>query len=608
MSLFTLKVHELCNESCIFCFQDHDTRWKKNILKPKEACTIMYLAFKKWYKSINFSWWEPLIHPNIITFIAFAKKIGFEVIWVHTNAIRFSEKDFLLKCIAAWLNNVNISIHHSDIQINDKIVRIDGATNKALLAIELLHWLWIYTVIYIVLNQYNYRNLYSIVADFFSQWIVHIVIMFPTLQWSMLDFSDTAMVSYNEVIPYVNQLLASFDWVKWKYIYLFNIPACLVPKYKENVMTATDGVLYELDGEIIDYYNQKINTNNYISLCTGCEFKEKCSGIDAPYIEKYGSQSFIDSVNSNIVSSNWINQKNLLDYLFQGSIRTENDIVHLLKIITSETMSVNMTIPITWFDNKTIIQQRNGILYDLYQRLWEINDPYSIFTCINQFKGKYRHIEFSISNQSQNSYKYILWFDRDYRYQILHYIFSVSLLSLETIGKLVWIFQIFSSSNNLFHLGIDPESMRLKLYISLYDDTHRVSEEIITKIYKILWIEKSIKKDDNFRKYDCIWIDISKEWLELKIYELLNPDIGITCDTTLMGWNIKEYWYMKSVSSRKKLFYRFNIQKKLDEFSNEFVFEKILSDIWNDSKWLISPLGNVKYSTVEWEKKELYFI
>ena len=609
MSLFTLKVHELCNEGCIFCFQDHHSRWHKKILQPKDACTIMYIAYKKWYTSINFSWWEPLIHPHIITFIAFAKKIGFEVIGVHTNAVRFSERKFLMQCIAAWMNNVNISIHHSDTRINDMIVCRDWATQQSLQAIDLLHGLWVYTVIYIVLNQLNYRDIYSIVADFFSRWILHMVIMFPTIQWSMRDSVDSAMVSYNEVIPFLKEVLWMLSWAKWRYLYLFNIPACLVPEYEEYVMTATDGVLYELDGKTIDYYDQKTNTNHYISVCSTCTFREKCAWLDTPYVEKYGSTSFAELVHPNSSSIvQWIGNKKLLDSLFTTSIRTQNDIIHLLKIIISPVLAIHMAIPITGYSIKTDLEYRSGIVLDMYHHLSKLDNPFHLSTSIHFFHGLYRHIEFSISNQNKEMYKYILWFDTDHRYEIAHYIFSSFPLSVHRSTDLLAIFQLFDARSNLFHLGVDPSNQRIKLYISLYDDDMDTATEIVAKLYRILWVMSHIEKDLHFRKYDCIGIDIMEDRLEMKVYELLHPISYIPREDHIQDWNIKEFGYMKSTNSRKKMFYRLTQYQDLDRYSKDFAYEGILAKIHMDSWWVLALQEKVKYYCIEWDKKELYFI
>jgi len=84
---FNFKIHELCNERCIFCFQDHDSRAEKKIITRDEAVQIIYNAFKDGYRSIQFTGGEPLIHPDILLFIRFAKKVGFPIIAIHTNGV-----------------------------------------------------------------------------------------------------------------------------------------------------------------------------------------------------------------------------------------------------------------------------------------------------------------------------------------------------------------------------------------------------------------------------------------------------------------------------------------------------------------------------------------
>jgi|GEM_PF-5015637 len=45
----------------------------------------------------------------------------------------------------------------------------------------------------------------------------------------MEELVETTMIKYDDAIPYIKDALSLVDGVSGRYIYLFNIPACLVP-------------------------------------------------------------------------------------------------------------------------------------------------------------------------------------------------------------------------------------------------------------------------------------------------------------------------------------------------------------------------------------------
>lgn len=608
-SSFSVKLHELCNERCLFCFQDHETRKDKWILSSSEGYRAIYSAFKEGYRNIQFTWWEPLLHPKIITFITFAKKVWFDVIGVHSNWVRFHDEQFLRQCIDAGLNNMNLSIHHIKYDLNDHIVWLEGATEKSLRCIDLLEKYGVYTVIYIVLNQFNYRDLKSIVRYFFSKGIYQIVIMFPTIQWWMESEKQTTMVSYNEVAPYVIETLRLQDWLLGKYIYLFNIPACIVPGYEEYIMTATNAVLRDLDWSHSKYFDIKQNSNMYPKVCSACVYREKCPGIDIPYISLYGEENFQSLIeNKNLVGNLW----NTIDHFQWNNQKLEiNNAVNFLRNIFSKEYFLGLSIPILWYNHTT---PENIIWNSILDVCVDIHNTsqwwFAIYHAMNFFDFEYQHIEFKIKNSSRKEYWYILWFNQDKRFEILHYLLSTFNLNLAKIKILYEVYSLFSHKENLFHLWVDESTKRVKLYISLYENTWEEAEILIHQL-KIIFNTENNKIFENTSQvigYDCIWIDITNSSIELKIYELIDSNQKKDDFIYQKDIRIKEKGYMKSLSWRRKLFFRFLNQVDIEFFKNEFDFHQILDQIKRDLAGRHELQWKVKYYCSEWENQEIYFI
>jgi hypothetical protein len=168
------------------------------------------------------------------------------------------------------------------------------------------------------------------------------------------------------------------------------------------------------------------------------------------------------------------------------------------------------------------------------------------------------------------------------------------------------LFTLFPSL--VFHAGIDSSSQRAKLYISLYDIPFPESIKLITCIRKIFSIQQLYKLEKNFVQFDCIGIDFTSSSLDLKIYELIQSQCMYEWIPDFINFSdIKQVWYLKSTSGRKKKFFRFLNKPSLALF--EPIFDINWVDIFQEKiKDFYSLKKLVKYYCIEWDKKEIYFI
>lgn len=168
------------------------------------------------------------------------------------------------------------------------------------------------------------------------------------------------------------------------------------------------------------------------------------------------------------------------------------------------------------------------------------------------------------------------------------------------------IFNLYWSKIN--HIWIDTLNNRYKIYINLYNVYFNDSLKIISKIKKILWIDKKYYLEKDFLKFDCIWIDISSKWFDLKIYELIDLYKDERFLYKYINFqNIKEVWYLKNFNWRRKNFFRFKNNEDIDIFKCIFDLES-LENFQNDIKDFYKLKFKVKYYCLEDWKEELYFI
>ncbi len=107
-----IEVTDNCNLNCEFCFNKYsynlDKRQERKNLPLNVIKNIILQTKEMNVNFIRFTGGEPLLHPDFIEMVNFAKKVGFHV-WLNTNGTLIDQKmgEFIKKNI----DNVLISFH-----------------------------------------------------------------------------------------------------------------------------------------------------------------------------------------------------------------------------------------------------------------------------------------------------------------------------------------------------------------------------------------------------------------------------------------------------------------------------------------------------------------
>ena len=233
--------------------------------------------------------------------------------------------------------------------------------------------------------------------------------------------------------------------------------------------------------------------------------------------------------------------------------------------------------------------------------LSQLNKEDSIIDFLGFFYNKEGNFEFVLSNNSKIVSKVLFWSKKNNNKYVLSYIIckfpSLDKYKLQNILKLV---------NDNLHIWIDSNNSRLKIYIWMYNKNFKLALTQINLIKKILKIDNKYFLEYDFCKFDCIGIDITSGWYDLKVYEIVNTDLSLLNDNINKN-NIKEVWYLKNFFWRKKKFFRFKDRENIGKFKRDFDLSSVdylnykIKDFYNLQKI-------VKYYCVEWNNKEIYFI
>jgi len=223
-----------------------------------------------------------------------------------------------------------------------------------------------------------------------------------------------------------------------------------------------------------------------------------------------------------------------------------------------------------------------------------------MFKFIKYFSKYNWNFEFVLNNKNELN-KILFLFEKNNSNLIINYINKNIKLgkNILNIFNLYW--------NKINHIWYSLENNKYKFYIWLYKDSFLNSLKIIKKCKDILRVEEEYFLEKDFYKFDCIWFDISENWIDMKIYELINKENNFYLLPKFIDEkNIKEIWYLKNFNWRKKKFFRFNKKENVNKFSdllNITDLDKIKDDIGRN----IKLENKVKYYCIEKDKKEIYF-
>ena len=105
-----LEVNNTCNHSCLFCANAKMTRGK-DFIDDNLAKKIMKDAFVAGSRDITFyATGEPLIFPKLPEYIKYAKDIGYEYVFLTSNAA-LSTKQKMKSIIDAGLDSIKFSVN-----------------------------------------------------------------------------------------------------------------------------------------------------------------------------------------------------------------------------------------------------------------------------------------------------------------------------------------------------------------------------------------------------------------------------------------------------------------------------------------------------------------
>ncbi len=171
MKSVVINITNKCNLNCIYCF------WPQKDDKNLSLENILNLSKSPDSKYIVLTWWEPLLHPDILNIIKGLHNIWKKVI-LHTNWLLLDQQ--FISITKEYLYRINLPLDSIDEQINSKL-RWIWHMKKVLENIDFIKDLWVKLSITTTLTSIN--------KPYFVELLDYIQSIKPDL-WRIFEFKN----------------------------------------------------------------------------------------------------------------------------------------------------------------------------------------------------------------------------------------------------------------------------------------------------------------------------------------------------------------------------------------------------------------------------------
>lgn len=290
---FDILLNYDCSAKCLFCSQDFEWRKSPNDLPFEKAAENLYVAYRSGYRRLGFTGGEPTIRRDLPKLIALARKIGYTYVRIQTNGVRLADEAYVRTLAEAGLTFVKFSIHGDDAELHDRLVKIPGAFDKCLRAIENLKRAKVGIGVNIVLNKWNFDRL----VPFFELFLLKLglsnfVIIAPLYEGNMTLHAHEIGVRLSKVAPEVRKAYEVFTRINFpKPPLLLHFTPCVLPGYEQQMLgwSAFNTTVVSPKGQKRDLDQTATDHTVKTDACRSCVYDERCIGFDKSYASVFGT-------------------------------------------------------------------------------------------------------------------------------------------------------------------------------------------------------------------------------------------------------------------------------------------------------------------------------
>ncbi|MBR9681539.1 MAG: radical SAM protein [Candidatus Altiarchaeota archaeon] len=294
MRRLDIKVGYSCNNLCHHCVQG-EKRYKMKDKSTAEIKSELKEAFSRDIKAVVFTGGEPTIRKDLISNVAFAKELGYELIQVQTNGRMFASKKFTNSIVEAGMTEFSPALNGHIPELHDYLSQVPGAWKQTVAGIKNVRE---YPDIRIMTNTVMVKPNYR-VAKHIAELLVKLGV--NQYQLAFVHPAGRAWTDFDSLVPFISMAAP--------YIHLGlqvgidagittmaeAIPFCHMKDYEKQVseLCIPPADVYESGFKTREWEKWRKTEGKWKGeSCKPCKFYQVCEGPWKEYVERRGSSEF----------------------------------------------------------------------------------------------------------------------------------------------------------------------------------------------------------------------------------------------------------------------------------------------------------------------------
>jgi len=260
-----------CNQKCIFCFQEKE---KNNLFKADLPNVLKALIKWRnlWIKTVNISWWEATIYPELEQILRLTKKFGYTDVRLYTNWIKLSDYNYTKKIIP-YVNEIVISIHWPNSEIHDQNTLVPWSFNKTIKWVHNIRKMGsnVRIINNFVINITNFKYIDTHIEKMLGEWFDRVDIL------GIIPNTYATKDIYVKIEIIKSILVAAINKYKEK-IQICHIQPCYFKWYEKNVSECDDNKNFiSNNNSELGKWLEDVNMNKkYNEDCNTCAYMNNC--------------------------------------------------------------------------------------------------------------------------------------------------------------------------------------------------------------------------------------------------------------------------------------------------------------------------------------------
>lgn len=258
-----VRVGWACDNRCVFCGQDGAPELDGEL----DPIAALRAARDAGATELSFVGGEPALVPALVDLVARARALGFTAVGVQSNGGALVGRIDAL--VDAGLTDLHLSIHGARADVHDYHTQIEGSFAAAIATLAAARRRGVAVVVTSVLTRSSMRTLAEMAPLLAGHGVAAWQIAWPEIAGRTVDRFDRVVPRLALALPFA---LHALDRARRAGIAvaMAGAPACLLGPMAVHVTPA--------------------RVHAFVETCRGCAARERCTGVDAAYLDRFGSE------------------------------------------------------------------------------------------------------------------------------------------------------------------------------------------------------------------------------------------------------------------------------------------------------------------------------